>query len=53
MITSQMWQRQTLYRPRSTKTEKSKEPNVSENKNNVDNKIGDQDKKVDYQGDHS
>lgn len=34
---------------KDTKTEKSKEPNVSENKNNVDNKIGDQDKKVDYQ----
>lgn len=34
---------------KDTKTEKSKEPNVSENKNNVDNKIGDPDKKVDYQ----
>lgn len=34
---------------KDTKTEKSKESNVSENKNNVDNKIGDQDKKVDYQ----
>lgn len=34
---------------KDTKTEKSKEPNVSENKNNVDNKIGDQDKKIDYQ----
>lgn len=34
---------------KDTKTEKSKEPNVSENKNNVDNKIGDPDKKIDYQ----
>lgn len=34
---------------KDTKTEKSKEPNVSENKNNLDNKIGDPDKKVDYQ----
>lgn len=34
---------------KDTKTEKSKEPNVSEYKNNVDNKIGDPDKKVDYQ----
>lgn len=34
---------------KDTKTEKSKEPNVSENKNNVDNKIGDLDKKIDYQ----
>lgn len=34
---------------KDTKNEKSKEPNVSENKNNVDNKIGDPDKKVDYQ----
>ena len=34
---------------KDTKNEKSKEPNVSENKNNVDNKIGDPDKKIDYQ----
>jgi hypothetical protein len=34
---------------KDTKTERSKEPNVSENKNNVDNKIGDPDKKIDYQ----
>lgn len=34
---------------KDTKTEKSKEPNVSENKNNVDNKIGDPDKRIDYQ----
>lgn len=34
---------------KDTKTEKSKEPNVSENKNNLDNKIGDPDKKIDYQ----
>lgn len=34
---------------KDTKTEKSKEPNVSDNKNNVDNKIGDPDKKIDYQ----
>lgn len=34
---------------KDTKTKKSKEPNVSENKNNLDNKIGDPDKKVDYQ----
>lgn len=34
---------------KDTKTEKSKEPNLSENKNNVDNKIGDPDKKIDYQ----
>lgn len=34
---------------KDTKTEKSKETNVSENKNNVDNKIGDPDKKIDYQ----
>ena len=34
---------------KDTKTEKSKEPNVSENKNNVDNKIGDPDNKIDYQ----
>lgn len=34
---------------KDTKTEKSKEHNVSENKNNVDNKIGDPDKRIDYQ----
>lgn len=34
---------------KDTKTEKSKEPNVSENKKNVDNKIGDPDKRIDYQ----
>lgn len=34
---------------KDTKTEKSKEPNVYENKNNVDNKIGDPDKRIDYQ----
>lgn len=34
---------------KDTKTEKSKEPNVSDKKSDVNNKIGDPDKKIDYQ----
>lgn len=34
---------------KDTKTEKSKEPNVSDKKSDVNNKIGDSDKRIDYQ----
>lgn len=34
---------------KDTKTEKSKEPNVSDKKSDVNNKIGDPDNKIDYQ----
>lgn len=34
---------------KDTKTEKSKEPNVSDKKSDVNNKIGNPDKKIDYQ----
>lgn len=34
---------------KDTKTEKSKEPNVSDKKSDVNNKIGDPDKRIDYQ----
>lgn len=34
---------------KDTNTEKSKEPNVSDKKSDVNNKIGDPDKKIDYQ----
>ena len=34
---------------KDTKTEKSKEPNVSDKKSDVNNKIGDPDSKIDYQ----
>ena len=33
MITSQMWQKADIVSNKDTKNEKSKEPNVSENKN--------------------
>ncbi len=48
MITSQMWPKADIVSNKDTKTEKSKEPNVSDKKSDV-NKNRDSDKRIDYQ----